>query len=151
MRKLLAVALVAAALPPAAHAKLSLTFDRGSARPGDRVTLSFGSYFASSDRTVHVYLVRASILGDVIRPAAGGGVNRAGPPPRRAGVTKVGLTRSGTGKLAFRVPAVAAGRYAAVIWCSTCRDRSLLAVFQGGIPDDAVVRPTRALLRVVRA
>lgn len=151
MRRLLAVALVAATLAPAAQAKLSLTFDRASARPGERVTLSFGSYFTSSDRIVHVYLVRAPILGNVIRPSLGGGVRRLGPPPRLAGVVKVGRTTSGRSTFSFRVPLVRAGRYAAVIWCSTCAQPYLLAAFQGGIPDDAYVRPTRALLRIVRA
>jgi hypothetical protein len=149
-RVVVLAALLALVLPAAADAKLALTFDRPSARPGDRVQLTFGEYFTSKDNVVHVYLVRAPILGSVLRPAAGGGTARLGPPPRLAGVHKLGRTLSGKPGLAFRVPAVRAGRYAAVIWCSTCRYKYLLASFQGGIPDGAHVRPTRALLEVLR-
>ena len=140
----------ALALPLTAHAKLSLEFDRASARPSDRVYLSFGQYFTRPRYVVHVYLVRAPILGDVTRPAAGGGITRFGPPPRRAGVHKIGQTRSSKPGIRFRVPTVRPGRYAAVIWCSTCSYPYLLAAFQGGIPDDADVPPTRSLLRVLR-
>lgn len=145
-----AVALVAAAAVPTGSAKLSLVFDRSSAKPGERVSLTFGEYFVSRENVVHVYLVRASILGRVIRPALGGGVERLGPPPRLRGVVKVGTTRSGAPGLLFRVPRVPAGRYAAVIWCSTCASRYLLASFPGSVPDDAAVRPTRSLLRILR-
>jgi hypothetical protein len=133
-----------------AEAKLVLEFDRATARPGDRVTLTFGDYFASTRNVVHVYLVHAPILGDVLRPSQGGGTVRPGPPARRPGVYAVARTTSGRSAVAFRVPPVRAGRYAAVVWCSTCRSRVLLAAHQGGIPDDAVVRPTRSLLRVRR-
>ena len=143
-------ALLVLAFPAAADAKLALTFDRASARPGDHVYLRFGEYFTSTNNVVHVYLVHAPILGSVLRPAAGGGTARLGPPPRLAGVHKVGRTLSAEPGLAFRLPIVRAGRYAAVIWCSTCRYRYLLANFQGGIPDDAYVRPTRSLLKVLR-
>ncbi len=144
------IALVALTLPATAYAKLSLQFDRTSARPGDRVYLTFGDYFTSTNNVVHVYLVRAPILGNVIRPATGGGIRRFGPPPRLSGVHKVGRTLSGKPGLTFRVPTVPAGRYAAVIWCSTCPYPYVLANFQGGIPDNADIRPTRALLRVQR-
>ncbi len=147
------IALLALVLPVTAHAKLTLQFDRAAARPGERVYLTFGDYFTSTRNVVHVYLVHAPILGNVIRPAAGGGVRRLGPPPRLAGVHKVGRTLSGKPGIAFRIPTgreVREGRYAAVIWCSTCRYTYLLASFQGGIPDDAYVRPTRTLLRVLR-
>lgn len=152
MRRLVAVAalVVAVTLVPAAQAKLSLTFDRTSARPGERVVLTFGEYFTSRGKTVDVYLVRASTLGNVIRPRYGGGVARMGPPPRIVGVIKIGQTTSEREELAFRVPATRAGRYAAVVWCSACAQSSLLAAFQGGIPDSAYVRPTRALLRILR-
>jgi hypothetical protein len=120
------------------------------ARPGDRVTLTFGEYFTSKRNVVHVYLVRAPIIGDVIRPTLGGGANRIGPPARRAGVHRVGRALSGQSGLTFRVPGLRAGRYAAVIWCSTCASRYLLAAHQGGIPDDAYVPPTRTLLTVRR-
>lgn len=149
-RIVLVAALIALVLPAAADAKLALTFDRTSARPGDRVYLTFGKYFTSTNNVVHVYLVHAPILGTVLRPAAGGGAVRLGPPPGVAGVHKVGRTISAKPGLAFRVPIVRAGRYAAVIWCSTCRYKYLLANFQGGIPDDAYVRPTRSLLKVLR-
>jgi hypothetical protein len=137
-------------LAPAASAKLALTFDRTTARPGDSVYLAYGDYFTSTRNVVHVYLVSAPILGNVVRPSAGGGTARLGPPPRLRGVHRVGQTLSGRDGLRFRVPRVAAGRYAAVIWCSTCENRYLLASFQGGIPDGAAVRRARALLRVVR-
>ena len=150
MKSVAAAVLAAALFPGAAHAKLSLEFDRQAARPGDRVTLTFGSYFTSKRNVVHVYLVRAPIIGDVIRPARGGGANRVGPPQQRAGVHKVGKTFSGRAAIAFRLPRLRAGRYAAVIWCSTCSTRYLLAAHQGGIPDDAHVRPTRTLLTVRR-
>ena len=133
---------------PAASAKLALTFDRTSAHPGDRVYLRFGEYFTSTRNVVHVYLVHAPILGNVIRPMAGGGIRRLGPPPRLAGVHKIGRTLSGKPGIAFRVPTVRTGRYAAVIWCSTCQYPYLLANFQGGIPDDAYIRDARGLLRV---
>ncbi len=152
-RQLLAVlALVVAAsvVPTAANAKLALSFDRASARPGERVYLSFGEYFTSTNNVVHVYIVHAPILGNVVRPAAGGGIRRLGPPPRLAGVHRVGQTLSGKAGLVFRLPKVSPGRYAAVIWCSTCQYPYLLANFQGGIPDDAYIRPTRTLLKVPR-
>ncbi len=149
-RAFLLVVLVVLALPAPASAKLSLEFDRATARPGDRVYLRFGDYFTSAENVVNVYLVHAPILGDVITPTHGGGVRRLGPPPRLSGVYKVGRTLSGNPGLRFRLPNVRAGRYAAVIWCSTCQNRYLLANFQGGIPDDASVRDTRGLLRVVR-
>lgn len=142
------VVAVALLLVPAASAKLALTFDRTSASPGDRIYLRFGEYFTSTRNVVHVYLVHAPILGNVIRPTAGGGVRRLGPPPRLPGVHKIGRTLSGKPGIAFRVPPVRTGRYAAVIWCSTCQYPYLLANFQGGIPDDAYIRDTRGLLRV---
>ena len=148
MKAALIAALVGLVVAPAAEAKLALTFDRASARPGERVTLTFGDYFTSRDRVVHVYLVRADVLGDVLRPALGGGVRRLGPPARHVDVHKLGRTTSARPRFPFRVPRVRAGRYAAVIWCSDCREPYLLAAFQGGIPDGAAVRPTRALLRV---
>ena len=133
-----------------ASAKLALTFDRASARPGDRVHIAYGDYFTSKGKVVRVYLVYAPILGDVVRPKAGGGVARLGPPPRMAGVHKVGQTLSAKSGLTFRVPNVRAGRYAAVIWCAACQYPYLLANWQSGIPEDAYVRPTKTLLAVLR-
>jgi hypothetical protein len=141
---------VALLLAPAASAKLALTFDRASARSGDRVHLAYGDYFTSKGKVVRVYLVYAPILGNVVRPKAGGGVARFGPPPRIAGVHKVGQTLSAKSGLTFRVPNVHAGRYAAVIWCAACKYPYLLANWQSGIPEDAYVRPTKTLLRVQR-
>lgn len=138
------------AVAPAASAKLKLEFDRPAARAGDQVLLTFGEYFVRPDHVVHVYFVRASILGRVVRPAAGGGTERPGPPPRLRGVVKIGTTRSGSAGLRFRVPRVAPGRYAAVVWCSTCTSSYLLAGLPGSVPDDASVRPTRSLLRILR-
>lgn len=143
-----AAALVALTIPATASAKLALTFDRASARPGDRVHLAYGDYFTSKEKVVRVYLVYAPILGSVVRPRAGGGIARLGPPPRLAGVHRVGQTLSAESGLTFRVPKVRPGRYAAVIWCSTCQYPYLLANFQSGIPEDAYVRPTKTLLRV---
>lgn len=146
------LSLIAAALlfVPTASAKLALTFDRTTAQPGDCVRLAFGEYFTSKRNVVHVYLVYAPILGNVVRPSAGGGVARLGPPPRLDGVHKVGQTLSGKPGLSFRVPRVRPGRYAAVIWCSTCQHPYLLANFQGGVPADAYIRPTKTLLKVTR-
>ena len=149
-RVVCAVALVALAIPATASAKLALTFDRASARPGDRVHIAYGDYFTSKGKVVRVYLVYAPILGDVVRPKAGGGVARLGPPPRMAGVHKVGQTLSAKSGLTFRVPNVRAGRYAAVIWCAACQYPYLLANWQSGIPEDAYVRPTKTLLAVLR-
>ena len=141
---------VALLFVPSASAKLSLTFDRTTARPGDSVYLAYGEYFTSKRKVVRVYLVYAPILGSVVRPSAGGGVARVGPPPRLSGVHELGQTLSGKSGLRFRVPKVKPGRYAAVIWCPTCRYSYLLASFQAGIPEDAFVRPTKALLKVPR-
>jgi hypothetical protein len=149
-RVVCAVALVAFAIPATASAKLALTFDRASARSGDRVHLAYGDYFTSKGKVVRVYLVYAPILGNVVRPKAGGGVVRFGPPPRIAGVHKVGQTLSAKSGLTFRVPNVRAGRYAAVIWCAACKYPYLLANWQSGIPEDAYVRPTKTLLTVRR-
>jgi hypothetical protein len=145
----LVIAVAALVLAPAAHAKLELQFDRTSARAGERVHLSFGTYFESRDKVVHVYLVRAPILGSVLYLDYGSGF-RLGPPPRRAGVVKLGQTTSGRAGFAFHVPPVRAGRYAAVLWCSTCRNRYLLASLDQSIPDDAYIRSGRRLLRVLR-
>jgi hypothetical protein len=144
------VVAVALLLAPAASAKLALTFDRASARPGDRVHLAYGDYFTSKEKVVRVYLVYAPILGNVVRPKAGGGVARFGPPPRIAGVHEVGQTLSAKSGLTFRVPNVRAGRYAAVIWCAACHYPYLLANWQSGIPEEAYVRPTKTLLTVQR-
>lgn len=151
MRKSLVWLTVACALiaPGTAQAKLALTFDKAAARPGDRVHLTYGDYFTSKRKLVRVYLVYAPILGNVVRPTAGGGVRRFGPPPRISGVHKVGETLSSASGLTFRVPKVRTGRYAAVIWCETCPYPYLLSNWQGGIPEDASVRPTRSLLRVL--
>jgi hypothetical protein len=138
------------AAAPAAHAKLALQFDRASARPGERVELTFGQYFTSPNHVVHVYLVRASILGRVIRPEIGGGGSRLGPPPRLPGVVELGRTSSAKPAFTFRVPTVRASRYAAAIWCSTCPYPYVLASFPSSVPDDAYVRAGRRLLRVVR-
>ena len=135
---------------PSASAKLALTFDRATARPGDLVHVTYGDYFTSKRKLVRIYLVYAPILGNVVRPAAGGGVTRLGPPPRVSGVYKVGETLSSAPGLTFRVPKVRAGRYAAVLWCATCQHPYLLANWQSGIPEDAYVRPTKTLLRVLR-
>jgi hypothetical protein len=140
------VALAVATASPA-HAKLSLQFDRTSARPADRVYLTFGQYFTSPNDVVHVYLVRASVLGRVVRRELGRGP-RLGPPPRLSGVVKVGRTTSGKAGLRFRVPRVRAGRYAAAIWCSTCSQPDVFVSFPSSVPDDAFVRAGRALLRV---
>ena len=142
------ITLVTLALPATAQAKLSLQFDRMSARPGESVYLTFGEYFTTTQNVVHVYLVHAPVLGDVLRTRGGG--PRFGPAPRRSGVYKVGRTLSQRPGFTFRVPKVRPARYAAVIWCSTCQYTCLLANFQGGIPDEAYIRPTRALLRVLR-
>lgn len=147
---LMVAVLVSFALAPAASAKLQLKFDRATARPGERVSLTFGDYFTSDKNVVHVYLVHAPILGNVIRPSQGGGIRRLGPPPRLRGVVKVGQITSGKPGLSFRVPKLRAGRYAAVIWCSTCPYPYLLASAQGGIPDDAYIRPDRTLLRLLK-
>lgn len=141
------VVAIALLLAPAASAKLSLEFDRASARPGERVYLRFGDYFTTTGNVVHVYLVHAPILGDVLRTRGGG--RRLGPAPRRAGVYKLGKTLSQRPGFTFRLPTVRPGRrYAAVLWCSTCQYPYLLANFQGGIPDDAYIRDARGLLRV---
>jgi len=146
---LVAAVLASSALAPQASAKLQLKFDRATARPGERVSLTFGDYFTSDTNVVHVYLVHAPILGNVMRSAQGGGTRRLGPPPRLRGVVKVGKTTSGKPGLSFKIPEVRAGRYAAVIWCSTCPYPYLLASAEGGIPDDAYIRSDRTLLRVL--
>lgn len=146
----LAIVLLALVLPAPAQAKLALTFDRASARPGEGVRLAFGEYFTNANHVVHVYLVRASIIGRVIRPDRGGGLHRLGPPPKLAGVVKLGRTSSAKTGFAFRVPRVRAGRYAAAIWCSTCPYPYVLAGFPGSVPDDAYMRPDRSLLRIIR-
>ena len=143
-------AVVALALPAVAQAKLTLTFDRSTTHPRYKVTLTFSDYFESKDKVVRVYLVYAPVIGRVVRPAAGSGIARFGPPPRLQGVYALGQTLSNRPGLTFRVPKVRAGRYAAVIWCAACRYPHLLAQFQSGIPEDAYVRPTRTLLRVTR-
>jgi hypothetical protein len=130
------------------HAKLALEFDRSTARPGERVHLTFGQYFTTRNHVVHVYLLRASILGRVIRPELGGGASRLGPPPRLAGVVKLGRTSSAKPGFTFRVPRVRPGRYAAAIWCSTCPYPYVLSSFPGSVPEDAYVRAGRLLLRV---
>lgn len=136
------------ALAPIADAKLRLQFNRVAAKPGERVLLTFGDYFSRDTDVVHIYLVHAPILSSVIGPPSQGSVRRKGPPSVRRGVVKVGRTTSGKPGLSFKVPKVPAGRYAAVIWCSTCSHPYLLATAQGGIPDDAYIRADGTLLRV---
>ena len=146
---LAALTLMALLLAPTAEAKLTLHFNRATARSGDQVTLTFGVYFSKRCDKVHVYLVRASILNSVIET----GVPRRprlGPPAARLGVIKVATALSGSRGATFQVPKIPIGRYVAVLWCSTCSTKYLLASFPGSVPEDAFVRPDRRMIRIVR-
>jgi hypothetical protein len=139
---------IALAAPTAASAALVPRFDRASARLGQPVTIyqPGGLGWLKGDRRpIRVYLVPAQIAGRVaFRP---NGDSRLGPPRTRRAVY-VGRMSIPRGRLRFRLPRLAPGRYAAVAWCGPCGGTLI-----GSVPYDVpagVEAPRGSLLRVER-
>jgi hypothetical protein len=138
---------IALAAPTAASAALVPRFDRASARLGQPVTVyqPGGLGWLKGDRRpIRVYLVPAPIAGRVaFRP---NGASRLGPPRTRRAVY-VGRMSIPRGRLRFRLPRLAPGRYAALVWCGPCGG-TLVASVPWDVPADVVVPRNGSLLRV---
>lgn len=114
------VAGLALVFAPLAGAKDGLLFDRHTARVGDSVTMS-SSWVAHRDGVI-VYLIPLAASPkwwhtyQAYAPAYG-------KPPTLAAAIKLGrMERWGDhgGRLQFRVPRVAPGRYVLGFWCLPC-------------------------------
>jgi hypothetical protein len=113
-------ALAVLALVPAALAKDGLLFDRHDARVGDSLTLT--TSWMTHPGGVRVYLVPLGASPRWWRTYQAD-APAVGPPPRLASARYLGVIVRwhGTGgRLQFRVPAVAAGRYVLGFWCRPC-------------------------------
>jgi len=114
------VALVALATAQGAAAKDGLSFSRHSAHVGDQLTLS--SSWMTHTTGVVVYLLplaqspRWWPTYQALTPAYG-------PPPHLAAAIRLGRIQpygDHGGRLVFRVPRVATGRYVLAFWCVPC-------------------------------
>ena len=112
--------LVALVVVPSAVAKDGLLFDRPNASAGQSMTLT--SSRVNHPGGVVAYLIPLSAAPrwwrtyQAYAPAIG-------PPPKLKSAIRIGVVERwhGTGgRLAFRVPAVAAGRYVLGFWCRPC-------------------------------
>jgi len=118
---LAAVFLVAA---PSASAKGggALLFDRAAARAGDRLAVSAAHELYP--RGYVVWLVRLEHAPRFFTiPYTGVPRPAPGPPPRRPGLTRLGVTEPdghGGARLEFRLPHLDPGRYTLVVWCRPC-------------------------------
>jgi hypothetical protein len=143
----LVIALVTAA---GAAAALTPRFNRTSASVGQLVTIyqPGGLDWLKGDRRpIRVYLVPASIAGRIAFRADG--TSRVGPPRSRRSVY-VGRMTIAAGRLRFRLPKLAPGRYAALLWCGPCGG-TLIGSVTEDVPADVTVRPDGSLLRVRRS
>jgi hypothetical protein len=114
------IAVVALATAPGAAAKDGLSFSRHSAHVGDQLTLS--SSWMTHRTGVVVYLLP---LAQAPRwwPTYQALAPAYGPPPHLASAVRLGAIQpygSHGGRLTFRVPRVAPGRYVLGFWCKPC-------------------------------
>lgn len=127
VRALLLVALVAVVAVAVARADVGLvSIRRTSGRPGDRIVARFGGYDREWPR-MPVYLVPAGRAphrvpcGDVAPGALCEA--RVAKPPRGAPYTLLGRIHYApptSGRFRFRVPRLAAGAYAFLVYCAPC-------------------------------
>ena len=134
-----ALALVAA---PAADAKGGLLFDRAVARPGDR--LAVATPYEVHPGGLVLWLVRLEHAPRFFTiPYQGAPIPERGPPPRRPGLIRLGVTGpyGWTGaRLEFRLPRVAPGRYTLVVWCRPCGTHWALAAPNWIVGERTVLR-----------
>jgi hypothetical protein len=115
-----AAACVALAFAPLADAKGGLLFDRHAARAGDQVTLS-ARWMSHRDGMI-VYLIPLE-ASPKWWPTYQAYAPALGKPPALKEAVQLGhVERWGAtgGRLRFRVPRVAAGRYVLGFWCRPC-------------------------------
>jgi hypothetical protein len=114
------VAGLALVFAPLAAAKDGLLFNRHAARVGDRLTLS-SPWIGHRDGVVVYFMSLAASPKWWHTYQANGPAY--GKPPKLAAAIKLGQIErwgAGGGKLAFRVPQVAPGRYVLGFWCIPC-------------------------------
>jgi hypothetical protein len=114
------LAVVALATAPCAEAKGSLSFDRHSAHIGDTLTLK--SSWVDRPSGIIVYFLP---LADSPRwwPTYQALTPAYGPPPHLRAAIRLGRIQhwgDHGGRLRFRVPHVAPGRYVLAFWCVPC-------------------------------
>lgn len=124
VRALAAVFLVALAAATAASAKDGVTFDRTEAHVGDRIVLA--SSWNAHPHGLVAYLMPLSVSAKwwhIPYTGAWQTLNN-GPPPKVAGVVRLGALRARgrAVRLVVRVPAVKPGRYVLGIWCKPCNE-----------------------------
>jgi hypothetical protein len=113
------VAGVALVVTPLAGAKDGLLFDRHTAHVGDRIVLS-AQWMGHRDGVTVYFLPLAAApkwwpTYQALAPASGK------PPTLREAIRLGQIERWGTGgRLQFRVPRVAPGRYVLGFWCAPC-------------------------------
>jgi hypothetical protein len=115
-----AVAILALATAPSAAAKGGLSFSRHSAHVGDTLTLTT-SWIDRPSGIVVYFLPLAQAprwwpTYQALAPAYG-------PPPHLAAAIRLGRIQpygDHGGRLVFRVPRVAPGRYVLAFWCVPC-------------------------------
>jgi hypothetical protein len=121
MRVVFVTCLLALVVVPTAVAKDWVQFDRLHAHTGDRVAI--GSSWNSHPNGLVAYLVpmvKSPRFWHI--PYQGSYSPNTGPPPRIAGVVKLGRVpaQGRAVRLVFSVPAVPAGVYVLGIWCVPC-------------------------------
>jgi len=114
------LAVVALGTEPCAVAKGGLSFDRHSAHVGD--TLTLGSSWVDRPTGIIVYFLP---LTDSPRwwPTYQALTPAYGPPPHLRAAIRLGRIQpwgDHGGRLRFRVPHVAPGRYVLAFWCVPC-------------------------------
>jgi hypothetical protein len=150
-RRFALVGAAALVVAPAAAAKTGIAFDRPFAHAGDTVVMVLRHDGPPPERrrSYEVYLVRAERMGTVMYAAGGGGF-RNGPPPRSVDPVHVGSVATTASRFAFRLPQLAPGRYAAVLYCRRCSDAPLVGSVPTGIPPGVAPPSPRSLLTVRR-
>jgi hypothetical protein len=119
-RVVVVLAVLALATAPSAAAKGGLSFDRHTAHVGDTLTLE-SSWVVNPTGIVVYFLPLAQAprwwpTYQALAPAYG-------PPPQLSAAVRLGrIERYGVhgGRLQFRVPRVAPGRYVLAFWCEPC-------------------------------
>jgi hypothetical protein len=105
---------------PVAGAKDGLLFDRHTAHVGDRITLS--THWINHRDGVIVYLMPLA-ASPKWWPTYQAYAPAYGKPPSLRAAIRLGHIQpwgSGGGRLRFRVPQVAPGRYVLGFWCRPC-------------------------------
>jgi hypothetical protein len=138
------MAVLALVTAPGAAAKDSLSFSRHSARVGDRLTLTTSWMTHRTGIVVSLLPLSQSprwwLTHNADAPAYG-------PPPHLASAVLLGhIEPYGThgGRLVFRVPRVAPGRYVLAFWCKPCNARWTSALPNYQVDPYGILRVTKA-------